>query len=86
MYKKVDVHNIFDKEKASACVDAPLPISLMSFSSRVTHLGVSCDDLILAVVTDDNKISLIDIRTLNSEPAVFSQATLSAKCKLTYDL
>ena len=81
VYKKVDIHNIFDKEKASACVGAPQPAGVMSFDSRVTHLTVSCDDTMLAVVTDDNKISLVDVRTLNSDPAVFSQASLSAKCK-----
>ncbi|XP_063680695.1 nuclear pore complex protein Nup214-like isoform X2 [Bolinopsis microptera] len=80
VYKKVDIHNIFDKEKASACVGAPHPVSVMSFDTKVTHLTVSCDDTMLGVVTEDNKISLVDVRTLNSDPAVFSQASLSAKC------
>ena len=55
----------------------------MNFDSRVSHLAVSCDNLILSVVTDDNKISLVDVRTLDNEPAVFSQGSLSAKCKCT---
>ncbi|KAL5258562.1 hypothetical protein ACHWQZ_G009142 [Mnemiopsis leidyi] len=80
VYKKSDIHSTFVKEKASACVAGPQKASVMTFDSRVTHLAISCDNLILSVVTDDNKISLVDVRTLDNEPAVFSQANMSAKC------
>ena len=81
VYKKSEIHGIFDNNKASASVAAPKAIATLSFAARVSHLVVSCDDMNVAIVTDNNNISLVDVRTLNEQPAVFAQATLSAKCR-----
>ena len=81
VYKKSDIHSIYNKNKASSTADAPSSVVVMTFPSIVSHLLISCDSLVIAVVTVDKKISLIDVRSLDNIPAVFAQVSLQATCK-----
>ena len=81
VYRKSDIHSVYDNEKASSTVDAPAPLAVLTFTSSVSHLVISCDSLVIAVITVDKKISLVDVRSLESSPAVFAQTSLLATCK-----
>ena len=63
----------------SSSVEGGAPVKEVRMEKEITHLALSSDHNVLAVAVD-NTLLLMDVRTLSSQPAVFTTVSLSAKC------
>ena len=81
VYRKSQIYEIFNREKANLTVDAPKPVSRFGFSSTVSDVSVSSDGLVVSIATKDSMLSFVDTRSLDTNPAVFAQTKLTANCK-----